>query len=139
LYNVRNTIFSISAQTKRKVIKNAYDDNLNALNALFENLEKENIQCISYIPPIRGDVEVPYVLSEYEQFKKDTEEIAAKHNSVQFLNIEGIVPAEYWGTKGSTNLSGGQELDFMHFKYPGHQELYNALNEKLKTLTADDI
>ncbi|NNC86323.1 MAG: hypothetical protein HKN75_09585, partial [Bacteroidia bacterium] len=41
LYNVRNTIFSISAQTKRKVIKNAYDDNLNALNALFENLEKE--------------------------------------------------------------------------------------------------
>lgn len=139
LYNLRNTIFGISAQTKRKVIKNAYDDNLTALEEIYSLLQKDNIDVIGYIPPIRNDKEVPYVLSEYEQFKKDVETVSNKFNNVQFLNLEGIIPAQYWGTKGSTNLSGEQELDFMHFQYPGHVNLYDALNEQIKTLQANDI
>lgn len=136
LYTTRNTIFGISAQTKRKVIKNAYDDNFLALNEIYQLAEKENIQVISYIPPIRNDVEVPYVVSEYEQFKKDVEESTKAYSNVHFLNIEGIVPAKLWGTKGSTNLTGEKELDFMHFQYEGHVNLFKALDIELENILA---
>ena len=134
LYNLRNTVFGISAQTKRKVIMNSYDDNFLALNEIYQFTEKEKIQVISYIPPIRNDVEVPYVLSEYEQFKKDIEESSNAFANVRFINMEEIVPAKLWGTKGSTNLTGEKELDFMHFQYEGHVNLYKALDFELDKL-----
>lgn len=120
LYMARNTAFGIDAQTKRKKIQNRYDLNLEALSSLLQNSNERKIKVVLYIPPIRQDVEVPYVVAEYKQFKEDIKALSAKYNNVVFEDIDSIVPAKYWGSKAPTNLSGKPELDFMHFQTEGH-------------------
>lgn len=132
LYNLRNTVFGINAQTKRKMIPRNYKINMQALTQMLELAENNGVKVLLYVPPIRQDVEVPYNLKEYARFKEEMETLAGTYNSTTFANLEGIVPGEYWGVKKSTNASGEAELDFMHFQYEGHNRLYQSLKEKLK-------
>jgi hypothetical protein len=133
LYKLRNTVFGINAQSKRKIIKNRYDKNMQALNALLEDCNKRHVAVLLYIPPIRSDYEIPYIRSEYANFKDDITTISKKYHAT-FLNIEDVVPGEYWGYKGTRTLFGKNDLDFMHFQYPGHILVGKALQPKIEEL-----
>lgn len=132
LYNLRNTVFGINAQTKRKMIPRNYKKNIQALTTMLDLAKTKKVKVLLYIPPIRQDVEVPYNLKEYAKFKEEIESLAEAYDVVTFANLEAIVPGEYWGVKKSTNASGKAELDFMHFQYEGHNRLYQSLKENLK-------
>lgn len=127
LYLFRNTLFGITPQSKRKLIPARYESNMAALRQILENADKENIKTCIYIPPLRNDIEPPYVLSEYESFKKAVEDLTAAYSNVTFLNLEDIVPGQYWGMKASTNINKEPEYDFMHFQYDGHVLLAKSL------------
>lgn len=137
LYKLRNTVFGINAQTKRKMIPSRYKDNFEAVNEILRSAKSKSIKVLLYIPPIRQDVEVPYNLSEYASFKKKLKENADRYSNVKFVNLENIVPAKYWGVKSSTNGSGKTELDFMHFQNEGHNLLYDSLKKEIQQLKND--
>jgi len=65
LYRLRNSIFGISASTKRKVLPGPYSNNLAALNALLQSAQSAAVPTLVYIAPIRNDVELPYEQAEY--------------------------------------------------------------------------
>ena len=132
LYAWRNILFNISATTKRKMIPARMSKNLLALDRILERTSEDSIDVLLYIPPIRRDVEVPYDLAEYAQFKSEVESMAAAYSHVQFKNWEGIVPGELWGLKASTNGKKEPELDFMHFQFKGHQILADSILTALK-------
>lgn len=131
LYQLRNTVFHINASTKRKMIRGTYNSNLNALSQILLNAHTNNIHTYIYIPPIRHDVDIPYDLDEYAQFKSKIENLAKEYNS-GYRIFEGIVPGKLWGYKASTNSTKQRELDFMHFKAEGHQILADSLYNFIK-------
>jgi len=122
-YFLRNKIFNISPSTARKVIPGPYRDNLFSLEKILINTNVRKIETLVYIPPIRNDVQIPYLVSEYSQFKDQVRSISTQHNS-NFINFENTVPNEYWGFKGQDDNT---EIDFMHFKYQGHLALADTL------------
>jgi len=124
LYYLRNRIFGIDPLTKRKLLYGPYNKNLNALTFLVQETIIDNIPCILYIAPIRQDLEIPYYTNEYEKFKKETLSIANTHK-IKFLNLEKIVPPEYWGYREI--FENSVEYDFMHFKEEGHKILVDTL------------
>lgn len=132
MYKVRNYLFNINPSTKRKIIRPRYADNWLALEQLIESYGSSDTKIYVYIAPIRDDVEVPYVLDEYEKFKRDVEGLALSKNVV-FRNYEDIVPAEFWGLKDATGLDDAPELDFMHYQYGGHKILSSAVHDMLKS------
>ena len=135
LYNFRNYAFNIRAQSKRRMIRPRYEVNSAALEALLTATERENVQVLLYIVPLRMDVETPYVMEEYEQFKEEVEVMAKAHQGIVYKNLESLVPNEYWGTKTSTSIREGDELDFMHFQEPGHTLLAERIYQDLLPLT----
>lgn len=136
LFHLRNTVFQIDAQSKRVIIPRLRDANMQALNRILEICEAKNIETVLYIPPIRNDVELPYIESDYAKFKQDLSDLSKKFSVVSLTNLEGIIPGQYWGYKLAPTVSREPEYDFMHFQYEGHkilfQELSNVLNQKLK-------
>lgn len=131
LYKARNYIFNINPSTKRKMIKPRFEDNWNALEQLIDLYNSSSINVYVYIAPIRGDVEIPYVLNEYDDFKQKLALLASEKDAY-FMNYEDLVPAKFWGMKDSTSVSGLPELDFMHYQYDGHKILSNKIYEDLK-------
>ena len=131
LFFLRNRILGITAQTARPLIAARRDMNIAALQEILATAQAAGIRVFVYIVPIRNDVAIPYVPAEYEEFKKNAHDIATRYGA-SFSNLEGVVPARYWGTKASTNLGGGQEIDFMHFQGPGHRILAEALADFLR-------
>ena len=128
---LRNTVFQVSPQSKRRIIRGRYQSNMKALHAILSVAHDQHIRVIAYIAPIRDDVEMPYAADEYSRFKRDTESAAVRHGA-EFYSLEALVPGEMWGTKQATNALGGLELDFMHFQAKGHQLLADALSDALK-------
>lgn len=138
LYRLRNALLNITPQSKRRLIKDRYDDNLRAFEEILKKAEKANVKVLVYIPPIRSDVESPYERSEYQQFKIKIRKIARRH-SASYANFEAIVPGGLWGYKNSTSLKQEKlELDFMHFKGQGHQILAANILTKIKALIQND-
>ncbi len=127
LYLLRNTMLGIDAQTKRPMISQNYKNNIAALTCLLEHAQYHDIKVLIYIPPIRNDVEPPYILKEYSNFKKEMKGLSARYNNTYFVNLESIVAAQFWGTKEATSFSRKDELDFMHFQKEGHVILYENL------------
>ncbi len=127
LYIMRNTVLGIDAQTKRKMIPTRMESNFSALSYILDKCQKLNIKSIIYVPPIRTDVEPPYDLNEYENFKESLEKDVNKYSNAHFVNLENIVEGKYWGVKNATTMDGKPELDFMHFQYEGHKMLYKNL------------
>ena len=130
LYTWRNIAFGITPNSKRKVIRGRYKDNMEALRITLESAQKNNIETYVYIAPIRNDVAIPYDNIEYANFKTEVENIARTYNS-NFINYEDLIPANYWGEKGSTGKES-LEIDFMHFQAKGHELLANKLAELVK-------
>ena len=131
LFRLRNRLLGITAQSKRKKIASQYADNLAGLDALLQQAKAHGVPAIAYIVPIRGDEALPYDMAEYEGFKADAERLAKTHGAV-FANLEGLVPPEHWGAKRSTRVAGETEIDFMHFREPGHRLLAAELLRLLR-------
>lgn len=125
LHKFRNYILGIKANTKRKMIPGVFKENYHALLDILNYCNKNNIQLLLYIPPLRNDVEPPYDMNAYNAFKKDVEKDAGTKHA-RFVNLENLVPAKYWGQKGSTSGSG-VEIDFMHFQSTGHKLLADTM------------
>ena len=132
LYRTRNEVFGINPTTKRRKINSRYKANVDALEAVLKDAEKKNIKVLVYIAPLRNDIDVPYVATEYEQFKSDVSELAGRHGA-HFENLEDLIPGEFWGSKQATSLGTKDELDFMHFQAGGHR----LLAEKLSKIISD--
>jgi hypothetical protein len=127
LYPVRNTVLGITPSTTRRLIPGRYRDNFSAIEAILARATTADVSVIVYVVPLRGGVQIPYDVAEYAAFKSDLELMALKNGAI-FENLEHLVPDDSWGTKGSTSLKGSKEIDFMHFAYPGHRLLAEALD-----------
>ena len=127
LYPFRNTVLGITPSTTRKVITGRYRDNFAAMEAILNRAKITDTRVVVYVVPLRGGVKIPYDTAEYEIFKSELERMAAKHGAL-FQNLEHLVPDDAWGTKASTTLNAPEETDFMHFAYPGHRLLAEALD-----------
>ncbi len=138
LYQLRNSIFSIKPESKRRIIKGRYLANISALKEILISAKQKNINVIAYIVPIRWDITLPYEMNEYNSFKSEVESIV-KNNNGRFYNLERIVPNSLWGEKGSTNLTGKSEIDYMHFKYEGHKLLASRLFNIIRSLNENGL
>lgn len=137
LYRLRNFVFGITPNTKRKVIPGRYRDNMAALKAIIDSAQKSNVRIVMYVAPLRGDVAIPYDESEYASFKAEVGALANRPGII-LEDLEKLVPGEYWGTKESTTLGEKQELDFMHFQAAGHRLLANKLDDLVTKATSAD-
>jgi hypothetical protein len=126
MYNFRNTVFHITASTKRKMMPSRYSDNMEALQAIISSASRSGIKMFFYIPPIRKDVSLPYDEAEYAKYIETIKAICHKNN-IAFTNLDGIVPSQYWGFKAATTIGGEKELDYMHFQFEGHRILADSL------------
>jgi hypothetical protein len=125
----RQRALGINAQTKRSVISGTYPARLRVFRELLQSARKSNLQVVVYIPPYRGDVEGPYIKSEYIRFKTDIESIA-NQEMAHFHNIESLVPGTEWGMI-EDYVFGFVDHDFMHFAAGGHVRLANAVEKML--------
>lgn len=137
LYQMRNTVLNISPQSKRKIIPSIAADNMAALDAILNVCFQSDIHVLMYVPPLRQDVQPPYDMESYREFKSDLVMIAARSPLVTLIDLDNVVPGEFWGMKGSTNLLGKPEYDFMHFQAAGHDRLFQALKLPLEQLIED--
>jgi hypothetical protein len=127
IFKIRNSALGITPSSKRKKILSRYEINMKAFEAICELAKKKHIAMLVYVPPIRNDVEQPYVKQEYEDFKKDLLTYRQQYGFT-FYNAESIVPANLWGMKASTTLGKEKlEVDFMHFQSRGHHLLADSL------------
>jgi len=134
LYQFRNSIFGINPQSKRKIIPIRYQLNLGALKHILSKAKINKVKTLVYIPPIRSDVETPYLKSEYKQFKLDVKKLTETNKDAHYASFEAIVPGDFWGMKSSTNTSGEAEYDFMHFQFQGHQLLFQSISKEINHL-----
>jgi len=130
LYVFRNWLFGINPSSIRKMIPGRYDLNRRALHTILKSANKQGIYVLLYIVPLRNDVKIPYDLEQYKSFKNDIKTMAENFNA-RFVNIENLVPFNFWGSKASTSVSEGQELDFMHFQVGGHKLLADTIKREL--------
>jgi hypothetical protein len=124
LYTLRNKAFGITTRTTRKQIPARYQRNLEALESTLAAGQRAGVDVTLYVAPLRPDVAIPYVPAEYAAFKQAAETLARKYGA-RYLDLEGLVPAEYWG--GWAAVGGAVEDDFMHFQAPGHELLAQAV------------
>jgi hypothetical protein len=130
LYELRNAVFQIKPETARPLIPSRYRVNMDALRMVLDIARKSNVRVILYIAPIRNDVGIPYLPDQYQSFKVDVIKLANEYN-VKLLNLESLVPAEYWGTKDGTSLDSNVEIDFMHFQAAGHRLLAQKIGAEI--------
>ncbi len=130
LYQLRNWVFDINPSSIRKIIPGRYLSNIDAFKAILDTAREQNIKVLVYIVPLRNDVTVPYQADQYQNFKKEIQSLSDR-DEVRFVNLENLVPGKLWGTKDSTSIGGGKELDFMHFKARGHSMLAEGLKAEL--------
>lgn len=136
LYRLRNSLFGISATSKRKMLPGPYANNLAALQALLQRAQEQNIIVLLYIAPIRQDVELPYDQDQYVNFIASVTQIA-QATGAYYFNLDQLVDPADWGTTGSIAVGGSTSagIDFMHFAAGGHK----TLSEKLHSLIIDVI
>jgi hypothetical protein len=134
LYELRNTAFGITAQSKRRIIPGRYSRNMAALEQLLDMAARDGIRVLVYIVPLRDDVDTPYDASEYDRFRREIERLARRHGA-RFANFARLVPSDAWGMKSSTDTGDQLELDFMHFQAHGHALLARAVGEQLGATT----
>ncbi len=114
LYFFKNWLLGIKPNTVRKVIKARYERNMRALEDILAREQREGVRVILYIAPLRQDMQLPYDPEEYATWKSQVEMLAGQYGA-RYLNLERLVPVQYWGTYGK------EDIDFMHFQGPGHK------------------
>ena len=133
LYKFRNRVFGINPSSVRKIIPGRYSSNKAAFEAILDTAQSLEIKVLVYVVPLRNDVPIPYDLGEYEKYKREMQSLSER-DGVRFVNLENLIPGDLWGTKKSTSVGGGQELDFMHFKAEGHKLLAKSLAAEVSGL-----
>jgi hypothetical protein len=133
MYNFRNSLFGITASTRRKLMPSRYNDNMEALKAIIASAKRSGIKLLLYIPPIRKDVDLPYDETEYASFTREIETISVREQ-LEYKNLDAIIPGQYWGFKAATTVGGKKELDFMHFQFAGHKILADSLYPCIKKM-----
>lgn len=131
LYQLRNKMFGINAQTIRKQNPAVFNKNMDALKVIQNYCEQNQIKLYTYIPPIRTDVAIPYDISDYNSFKKTVDSMFRNQTINCHYDLESVVPGKFWGVKNSTTGSQEMEYDFMHFTGEGHRLLYDSLHYKM--------
>lgn len=104
LYQLRNTVLGITPQSKRALRRSTYEPNMAALRALLASAHEKGVRVLVYVPPLRGYVEPPYVIAEYEQFQ-ETLKALAKEEYAMFADYGDLVPGGSWGQKQSTGIA----------------------------------
>ncbi|MBI2824171.1 MAG: hypothetical protein HYX69_05745 [Planctomycetia bacterium] len=127
----RNTVLGISGQSKRHMIKGAYDANMEALAAILESARQHDVQVLVYIAPIRHDAEPPYIASEYDACRKQVRELAEKYGAA-FADLDEAVPSELYGVHSSRVFGRESQPDFFHFQEGAHRRLADALGELIE-------
>ncbi len=120
LYYLRNYLFGIHATSTRRIIPIRYERNMEALRDILADCRQRQIPVLLYIAPVRQDKPIPYDPVEWNSWKSELQGIS-KQFGATFVNLEKLVPGEYWGTY----VEG--EIDFMHFQGPGHRLLAQTL------------
>ena len=137
LYRLRNTVFGITPQTKRRTIRGRYQANMAAVETLLGSAAEAGIDVLVYVVPLRGDLDIPYDVDEYRSFKRELARRTREHGAT-FADLDKLVPPEHWGEKSSTSLADQAELDFMHFRATGHALLARALGDLLEESARED-
>lgn len=138
LYRLRNAVFGITPNTKRKLILSRYTANMGALEALLRDASEAGISVLMYVAPVGiNHGERPYVETEYQRFKREAEILATRYGAT-FRNFEDLVPEELWGRKDSTSMSAEAEVDFMHFTSAGHAVLADCIGSLLADVKITD-
>jgi hypothetical protein len=127
---LRNSIFGITPQSKRRLIEGSYATNLAAAEILLADARARGVRVIFYVAPLRSDVELPYVAAEYARFKQDVSGLAERHGA-EYLDLDQVVPAELFGMTAARTLGAAMEVDFMHFQAGGHAILADQLARAL--------
>ena len=134
LYKFRNSIFGITASTKRKILPAAYNANIDSLREIISSRNLNKLSTIVYIPPLLNSSTkkpIPYNRDEYTSLKNQIQEICSG-KYCNYFDLDREVPDNLWGTKASTRFEG-EELDFMHFTYSGHvifsDKLFNIISK----------
>ena len=83
---------------RRRMVRGAYERNLAAVAATLELARRDDIRVLVYVTPIRNDVEIPYVESEYAGFKRELEALARERGAL-FANLEDLVPGQLFGMR----------------------------------------
>jgi hypothetical protein len=133
MFLLRNKVFGITPQSKRRLLPARYNENVAAFESLLKAAQREQVQVLVYVAPIRHDVALPYVESEYEAFKHQVAALTAQYQ-MAFRNLEGLIPAALWGEKENTTGGAELETDFMHFQAPGHMLLADEMQVWLKAI-----
>ena len=120
LYNLRNFVFSIKPTTVRRMIRARYDLNMESLCDMLDDCRQRGLPVLLYIAPIRQDKPIPYDQVEYSRWKSEVHEMTQRFGA-HLVNLEQLVPGELWGTYT------GDDIDFMHFRGPGHRLVAEAL------------
>ena len=107
LYELRNTIFGITATTLRPKNEKAYNSNLLCFESFIKTFADH--QVVIYIAPIRNDVPIPYNLVHYNDFKSDIKKISREYSNVAYFNLENLVDNSMWGAKDATIYLNSQK------------------------------
>jgi lysophospholipase L1-like esterase len=127
LHVLRNYFFGIKSTTVRKMVRARYALNMESLRDTLNDCSVRGIPVLLYIAPIRKDKHIPYDPIEYGQWKHEVHEIAEEYGA-RLVNLEDLVPGGLWGTYTD------DEIDFMHFRGPGHRLVAEALLPHVKML-----
>jgi hypothetical protein len=130
LYRLRNAVFGIKAISVRKMIHSRYVLNMSALADMLADFKQSGTPVLLYIAPIRQDKPIPYDAAEYVRWKSEIDMLAKQYDA-RLINLETLIPGEYWGSYT------GDEIDFMHFRGPGHRMVADALLPHVKSLLTE--
>jgi hypothetical protein len=128
LRHVRNTALGVDASTKRPAIGHRTDKNMAALDQILATAKDRGMRVVVYIVPLRWDPEPPYILEDYAAWKTEVESRVTAAGAA-YLDLDRLVPDEYWGSFKE------QELDFMHFRARGHELLGAAIGEAIRGMS----
>jgi lysophospholipase L1-like esterase len=132
MIRTRNTALGISGQSKRHMIRGAYEANIEALAAILASARAHDVRVLVYIAPIRHDAEPPYIAEEYDACRRQVQEVAEEHGAV-FADLDDAVPSEYYGVHNSRVFGRESQPDFFHFQEEAHRRLAAALGDLVET------
>jgi hypothetical protein len=128
LFLWRNALFHIKPTSKRPVIEERYELNVEFLELLVDVARSRGVRVILYVIPLNPQSENPYLPDQYAAFKGWLQGYC-RTRAIPFANLENTVPAPAWGT-----FMGGP--DFKHFTGEGHRLTAAALLDQFGTMIA---
>jgi hypothetical protein len=115
---LRNWVFGITARSKRPMIPARYERNMEALSEILRTASDAGVAVVLYVVPLRQDIEPPYYVDQYREWKRDVANLAESAGSgIHYVDLDALVPGELWG------VFSDDEVDFMHFRGAGHRIL----------------